>query len=172
MAAKGIAGWKKGEVRDDLKMTHPNMVEYVDLDDEAKQKDRDVVESIPDMAALSGETLKRERRIGVPRPMEGEAYEAFLAQLRRTPKTSRPVVVLPLDDAAMVRLACRLLDIGILVEALLDELRAVDVTALLLADVLRRAWRIHVVQAGNGRDSIEELVTELVNETGVIDVCP
>jgi hypothetical protein len=38
--------------------------------------------------------------------------------------------------------------------------------------VLRRAWRIHVVQQGNGRHALEELVDEMVNETGAIDACP
>jgi hypothetical protein len=176
MAAKGIAGWKPGPQRDDRKMIHPDMIPYVELDEPAKQKDRDVVDSLADMAALSGETLKRERRIGLPRPIEGDEYEAFLAQLRHTPKTSRPVVVIPLDDAAMVRLADRLLSVGVLVEVLLDqwvdELRTVDETAAVLADALHRAWRISVVQEGNARNSLEELVGELVNETGAIDACP
>ncbi len=176
MAAKGIAGWKPGPQRDDRKMIHPDMIAYVDLDEPAKQKDRDVVESIPDMAALAGESLKRERRVGVPRPLEGEAYETFLAQLRQTPKTSRPVAVLPLDDAGMVRLASRLVGVGVFVEALLDqwvdELRADDDTTRLLAGVLHGAWRIHVVQEGNGRDALNELVNEMVNGLGAIDVCP
>jgi hypothetical protein len=176
MAAKGIAGWKPGPARDDRKMIHPDMIPYVELDEPAKQKDRDVVDSIADMAALSGETLKRERRIGMPRPLEGDEYEAFLAQMRHTPKACVPVVVLPLDDAAMVRIAGRLLDVGIFIEVLLDqwvdELRASDDVALLLAAVLRRAWRIHVVQESNARMSLEELVDEVVNETGAIDACP
>jgi hypothetical protein len=152
------------------------MIPYVELDEPAKQKDRDVVDSIADMAALSGETLKRERRIGMPRPLEGDEYEAFLAQMRHTPKACVPVVVLPLDDAAMVRIAGRLLDVGIFIEVLLDqwvdELRASDEVTLLLAAVLRRAWRIHVVQESNARMSLEELVDEVVNETGAIDACP
>jgi hypothetical protein len=176
MAAKGIAGWKPGPARDDRRMIHPDMVPYVDLDEPAKQKDRDVVDSIPDMAALSGESLKRERRIGLPRPLEGEAYETFLAALRQAPKASRAVAVLPLDDAAMVRFASRLVNIGVFVEALLDqwvdELRADDEIALLLADVLHRAWRIHVVQDGNARHALAELVPEVANGLGAIDVCP
>ena len=148
-------------------MIHPDMIAYVDLDEPAKQKDRDVVDSIPDMAELAGESLKRERRIGLPRPLEAEAYEAFLAQLRHSPKASHAVVVLPLDDAEMVRLASRLVSIGVYVEALLDqwvdEMRSDDAIALLLADVLRRAWRIHVVREGNGRDALDELVDEVVD---------
>jgi hypothetical protein len=175
MAAKGIAGWKPGSPRDDRRMIHPDMIPFVDLDEPAKQKDRDVVDSLSDMAALSGETLKRERRVGLPRPIEGDEYEVFLSQLRHTPKTFRPVVVIPLDDNAMVRLADRLLDVGVFVEVLLDqwvdELRASDEIAALLAAALHRAWRIHVVQEGNGRDALTELVDEVVNETGAIDAC-
>ncbi len=176
MAAKGIAGWKPGPRRDDRAMIHPDMIAYVDLDEAARQKDRDVVDSIPDMAALAGESLKRERRIGLPRPLDADACAALLAQLEQTPKTSRAVAVLPLDDKGMVRLASRLVEAGLLVEALLDqwvdELRADDETARLLAGVLHRAWRIHVVRQGNGRDALNELVAEMVNEMGAIDVCP
>ena len=52
------------------------------------------------------------------------------------------------------------------------ELRADDETAVLLADVLHRAWRIHVVQEGNGRDALNELVDELVDGLGTINDCP
>ena len=176
MAAKGIAGWKAGPARDDRKMIHPDMIPYVELDEPAKQKDRDVVDAIPDMAALSGEQIKRERRIGVPRPLEDDRYEALLAGLRQTPKASRAVAVLPLDDPGLVRLASRLVNVGIFVEAVLDqwvdELRADDEIAVLLADVLHRAWRIHVVQEGNGRDALNELVDELVDGLGTINACP
>ena len=176
MAAKGIAGWKAGPARDDRRMIHPDMIPYVDLDEPAKQKDRDVVDAIPDMAALSGEQIKRERRIGVPRPLEDDRYEALLAGLRQTPKASRAVAVLPLDDPGLVRLASRLVNVGIFVEAVLDqwvdELRADDEIAVLLADVLHRAWRIHVVQEGNGRDALDELVDELVDGLGTINACP
>ncbi len=180
MAAKAIAGWRHGDVErsDPVKLLHPDMIPYAALTEEAKQKDRDVTLAIPRMAALAGETLKRERRIGVPRPgpVEGDAYEAFLAQLRQTPKASLPVAVLPLDDADLVRLASRLVAIGVHIEVLLDqwvdELRARDDLAVVLADVLRHAWRIHVVQQGNARDALEELVSEIVDEMGTVDVCP
>ena len=176
MAAKGIAGWKPGPSRDDRRMIHPDMIPYVELDEPAKQKDRDVVDSIADMASLSGETLKRERRIGLPRPLDGDRFDAVLTQLRQTPKTSRPVVVLPLDDAQMVRVAAHVLDLGLLVEIVLDQwvegLRASDETAMPLADVLHRAWRIHVVREGNGRDALAELVDEMVDGLGAINACP
>ncbi len=175
MAAKAVDGWRYGAQRDNAARLHPDMIPYVDLDEPAKQKDRDVVDSIPDMAALAGETIKRERRIGIERPLTAEALKAFLESLRDTPKTSLPVVVLPLDDDAMVRAAHDLLDRGLLIEAVLDEwvdeLRAGDASAL-LADTLRRAWRIHVVRQEQARQALAELVTELVNEMGAIDACP
>lgn len=176
MAAKGIGGWKHGATRDDKKMLHPDMIPYISLDEAAKQKDRDVVNSIPDMAALSGETLRRELRIGVPRPLEAEAVETMMANLALPPKTLLPVAVLPIDDAGMVRMAQALLDRGVHVEAVLDqwvdELRAEDETATALADVLHRAWRIHVVREIDARHALEELVKESVGETGQIDVYP
>jgi hypothetical protein len=174
MAAKAIAGWKAGPARDDRRMIHPDLIPYVELDEPAKQKDRDVVDSIPDMAALSGEALRRELRIGVPRPLEPEALDALVANLALPPKTLQPVVVLPLDDAGMVRMAQALLGRGLLLEAVLDqwvdELRAGDETATVLADVLHRAWRIHVVREIDARHALEELVKECVDETGAVNV--
>jgi hypothetical protein len=174
MAAKGLAGWRHGPDRDDRLMLHPDMLPYTALDEPTRQKDRDIVASIPDMAALAGETLKRERRIGVPRPLDGDAYESFLADLRRTAKASIAVVVIPLDGAEMVRFASRLAGLGVLVEAMLDkwveQLRDDDAVAAVLADVLRRAWRIHVVRDGDARSSLDEQVSESVSDTGVIDV--
>jgi hypothetical protein len=38
--------------------------------------------------------------------------------------------------------------------------------------VLRRAWRIHVVREGYARHALTELVSEMANEIGAIDVCP
>jgi hypothetical protein len=178
MAAKALGGWKYGDVpkADPKRMLHPDMLPYSALSEAARQKDRDVTQSIPHMAALAGETLKRERRVGVSRPLEDEAYEGFLGQLRRTPKASVPVVVLPLDDADLVRLASRLVSVGVLIEVLLDQwvddVRANDELVAVLASVLHRAWRIHVVREGNARDALEELVNEVANETGAIDVCP
>ena len=176
MAARGIAGWKHGATRDDRNMLHPDMIPYVELDEPAKQKDRDVVNSIPDMAALSGETLRREYRIGVPRPLEAEAIETFMGNLALPPKTLLAVAVLPLDDAPMVRMAKTLLDRGLLIEAVLDqwvdEVRSDEQVAVLLADVLHRAWRIHVVREIDARQALAELVNESVGETGAIDVYP
>lgn len=172
MAAKALAGWRYGATRDDRAMMHPDMVAYVELDEPAKQKDRDVVASLPDMAALAGEALRRERRIGIPRTLVPEAIEAFVANGKAGPKGAVPVAVLPVDDAGMVRLGRSLLDEGQLIEVVLDRwvdrLRADDETAPLLADVLHRAYRIHVVREGEARGALDELVTEIVYESGAI----
>ena len=176
MAAKALAGWKAGPEHDETSRIHKDMIPYPDLDEPAKQKDRDVVNSIVHMAALAGESLRRERRIGAARALEGELLEAFLGHLQETPKACLPVVVLPLDDADMVRLAHALLEQGVLIEVLLDQwvgvLREADATAPVLADVLHRAWRIHVVREGYARHALTELVSEMANEIGAIDVCP
>ena len=163
-----------GAERDDKLLFHPDMLPYTELTEAARQKDRDVTESIPEMAALAGETLRRELRIGVPRPLEPEAIDTIVSNLALPPKTLQPVVVLPLDDAGMVRMARTLLDRGLLLEAVLDqwvdELRANDEIATALADVLHRAWRIHVVREIDARHALEELVKECVDETGAINV--
>ena len=112
----------------------------------------------------------------MPRPLGPEELKTFRDLLKTTPKALVPVAVLPLDDASMVRTAQALLGDGVLIEAMLDrwvdELRVSEATGDRLADVLHRAWRIHVVRDGNARDAIEETVSELANEMGAIDVCP
>jgi hypothetical protein len=176
MAAKAIAGWRYGPERSDRHLIHPDMIPYGELAEPDKQKDRDVVSSLPDMAALAGESLHRERRVGVPRQLAGSRFESVVAQLRDTPKGSVAVAVLPLDDAGMIRLARDLLDAGLLIETVIDhwidDLRADEAIAEPLADVLHRAWRIHVVREGNARGALDELVPEIVDEIGAIHAHP
>ncbi|MEO6180486.1 MAG: RyR domain-containing protein [Devosia sp.] len=173
MAAKALSGWRYGKQRDDRQMLHPDLIPYGDLDEAGRQKDRDVVASLPNMAALAGETIRRERRIGISRPLEADALDQLVANFRSSPKTVVPVAVLPLDDAGMVRLATALLAAGLFIEVLLDrwidELRANDEIAGPLADVLRRSWRIHAVREGDARHALGELVDECASETGAID---
>ncbi|MEO8756261.1 MAG: RyR domain-containing protein [Devosia sp.] len=173
MAAKALSGWRFGKIRDDRLMLHPDMVPYAELDEPGKQKDRDEVASLPAMASLSGESLKRERRIGLPRALDADAAAIFRNFVATAPKASVPVVVLPLDDAAMVEAAAALLDAGILVEAMLDrwtdDLRRDDAIAPVLATVLRRAWRITVLRNDEARRVLSESVTECADETGVVD---
>ncbi|GEM_PF-1307232 len=173
MASKALAGWRFGAFDRKL-MLHPDIVPYDALTEEARQKDRDIVAAIPPMAALAGEALKHERRLGFARPLDGAVLAAVIAEIARGPKATVPVAVLPLDDGAMVRFASELLARGVRVAALLDrhvdEMRADDMAAA-LADVLRRAWRIHVVHEGEARRVLAEQVTERVDETGAIHVC-
>jgi hypothetical protein len=171
MAAKALGGWRLGPF-DARRLLHPDMLAYAELDEAARQKDRDIVASIPPMAALAGEAVQRERRVGFPRPLAGAALAAAVAALAATPKDAVPVAVLPLDDADMVRLAGALLERGLRIEALLDQavdaLRAGD-AAPRLAEVLRRAWRIHVVRAGDARAALPERAKEKVDATGAIN---
>jgi hypothetical protein len=174
MAARGLAGWRYGALRDDSKLLHPDMLPYADLDEPAKQKDRDEVLTLPALAALAGEALKRERRIGLLRPLDPEPYAALLAALAETPKDRAAVVVLPLDDAPMVELARRLLGDGVRLGVMLDRigesLRRDDAVAAPMAEVLRGAWRIFIVRAeGDARYALTEEVTEIVDETGAIN---
>jgi hypothetical protein len=173
MAARGLAGWRYGPERDERRLLHPDMVPYAELTEAARQKDRDEVLTLPALAALAGETLKRERRIGLPRPLEPEAYEAFLGALRATPKDQVPVLVLPLDDADLVELAGRLVTIGLRVAVLLDGwsagLRGNETLAASLAGVLRQAWRISIVRESEARRALGEEVSEIVDETGAIN---
>jgi hypothetical protein len=40
-------GWRHGEQRDNARKLHPDMVDWADLSDEAQDKDRDVITSLP-----------------------------------------------------------------------------------------------------------------------------
>jgi hypothetical protein len=173
VAARALGGWRYAAQRDDDRMLHPDLVPYVDLTEAARQKDRDEVRTLPALAALAGEALKRERRIGMPRPLAPDAFAAFLAGLEPAPKDRVPVVVLPLDDVEMVELAGRVAAAGLRVAALLDgwteTLRRDPEAGVGLAGVLRQAWRISVIRATDARHALHEEVSEIVEETGAID---
>ena len=139
MAAKALGGWRLGAF-DRKRMLHPDMLAYAELTEAARQKDRDIVASIPPMAALASEALRRERRVGIAHPLAGAALAAILAALAATPKDDVPVAVLPLDDADMVRLAKAVLDRDIRLEAcsISGSTSCAPVTGAALAEVLRR----------------------------------
>jgi hypothetical protein len=173
MAARGLGGWRYAADRDNARMLHPDMVPYAQLTEAAKQKDRDEVLTLPALAALAGESLKRERRIGLPRPLEPDAYEVFLAGVRATAKDRAAVIVLPLDDPEMIDPAIRLIAVGFRVAVLLDgwsePLRRDPASAEGLAQVLRGAWRIAVIRNGEARRALSEEVDEIVEDTGAIN---
>jgi hypothetical protein len=172
-AARAVAGWRFGKVRDDRLMLHPDMIPYDQLDEDDKQQDRAEVWSLPAMAQLAGERLRREHRIGLPRPLEEEAYAALKAGFARLPKDQAPVAVLPMDDAAMLRIAEQLIADGVLIEVLVDrwteELRNDLDAGPRLANVLRRAWRIHVVRDDRARKLLADRVVKCVDENGGMD---
>lgn len=58
-ASRRVAGWTLGP-RDDAALTHPDLLPYADLDEAAKDKDRDQVARLPAVAARAGEALVRE----------------------------------------------------------------------------------------------------------------
>ena len=172
-AAKALAGWQFGPVRDDRKRLHPDMIPYDQLAEPIKQKDRDEVASLIPMAALAGETLVRERCVGIATPLGSSALASVLDNLEKTPKDQAPVVVLALDRAEMLDVAEAAIGRGIALEAVLDEsidaLRQRDVTGPRLDRVLRAAWRIHVALGRPAAAALAERAGEAANEQGGID---
>jgi len=160
-AAKALSGWRFGATRDDRAQLHPDMQPYDRLSEAVKQKDRDEVASLPRLAELAGEALRHERRVAVPHLLDAAALDALETNLRASPKDSVPVAVLPLEQAQMIDVAVSLLADGIAIEAVLSG--ATDYAMPGLADVLRRAWRIHVAtgetQAALGRRARETVDT-------------
>jgi hypothetical protein len=47
-------GWRYGDERDNVKLIHPLLKSYGDLDVEEKEKDRDQIRHVPDMVRLAG----------------------------------------------------------------------------------------------------------------------
>ncbi len=54
IAQRTAAGWAYGEVRDDARRRHPDLVPWEDLDESARDKDRDAVRNIPAVLAAAG----------------------------------------------------------------------------------------------------------------------
>jgi len=165
-ASKALSGWRYGAARDDRAQLHPDMQPYDRLSEPVKQKDRDEVASLCEMARLAGEIIKRERRVAVPHLLDAAALDALENNLRVTLEGQAPVAVLPLVDTAMVDTAASLLADGIRIEAVLG--RPADYTLPGLADVLRRAWRIHVAADSDVRAASIGRATERADERGAI----
>jgi hypothetical protein len=53
------AGWARGP-RDDAARTHPSLVPWDELDEPEKEKDREVVRTIPELLASAGLTIARD----------------------------------------------------------------------------------------------------------------
>lgn len=164
-ASKALSGWRYGETRDDRAQLHPDMQPYDQLSEPVKQKDRDEVASLPRLAELAGEALRHERRVAVPYALDAAAADALEATLRASPKDSVPVAVLPLDAPAMIDIAASLLADGIAIEAVLSG--ATDYAVPGLADVLRRAWRIHVT-TGDVHAALSRRARESADTRGTI----
>jgi hypothetical protein len=165
-ASKALSGWRYGRERDDRAQLHPDMQPYDRLSEPVKQKDRDEVASLPELARLAGETIRRERRVGIAPLIDAAALDTLEANLRRTPRTAVPVAVLPVDDPAMLEVAASLLAVGIRIEAVLGQPVGYAVPGL--ADVLRRAWRIHIA-GGDARVAVGARAAEHANQRGAID---
>ena len=164
-ASKALSGWRFGKDRDDRAQLHPDMQPYDLLSEPVKQKDRDEVASLPRLAELAGEALRHERRVAVPHLLDTAALDVLEASLRATPKDSVPVAVLPLEQAPMIDIAASLLADGIAIEAVLGG--GTDYAMPGLADVLRRAWRVHVA-TGDVGEALTARAREAADNRGTI----
>ena len=54
MTQKKKAGWKKGDIRNDREKLHPLLIDYFDLPEEEKEKDRNSIRGIKDQLAQVG----------------------------------------------------------------------------------------------------------------------
>ncbi len=135
MAAKSLAGWRHGPLRDDRKLLHPDMIAYAGLSEAAKDKDRAEVRALPALLALGGEALRREQRMGL-----AEA---------KAERSAWPVVPISIDTPAGLAEAEAVLAAGVPLEAVLT----VPPTQAFSGDtgfktraaaILQQAWRIRI----------------------------
>jgi hypothetical protein len=59
LAARALKGWRYGPERDNRQLLHPSMIDYADLSEPEKEKDRDQIRAIPSILALVGEAIYR-----------------------------------------------------------------------------------------------------------------
>jgi hypothetical protein len=59
---RGRQGWSYGSVRDDRRKLHPDFVEWAELSDESKDKDREAVRNIPRLLRAAGFQILRLER--------------------------------------------------------------------------------------------------------------
>jgi RyR domain/TrkA-N domain len=52
-------GWRYGSVRDDQRKLHPDLIDWADLSDQSKEKDRDAVQNIPRLLRATGFQILR-----------------------------------------------------------------------------------------------------------------
>jgi RyR domain/TrkA-N domain len=52
-------GWRYGSVRDDKRKLHPDLVDWADLSEQSKEKDRDAVQNIPRLLRATGFQILR-----------------------------------------------------------------------------------------------------------------
>jgi hypothetical protein len=62
MAEKYLAGYSYGEVRDEDRMLHPDLIPWEELTEEDKEKDRANIRQIPHLLKLQGQKICRYRR--------------------------------------------------------------------------------------------------------------
>jgi hypothetical protein len=173
MASKSLGGHRYGPVRDKQKLLHPDMLAYKDLTPAAQQKDRDEVATLPQLAALAGEALVRERRFRLTGPLDDRGLDRLCTAIAALPSTEMPVVVVPLGDATMVATAKSLAERAIAIAAVLDIgtdglRRNSGSSAPILATLLHRAWRIHVATGRSASDAAAELAPFSIDLQGAI----
>jgi hypothetical protein len=143
MAARRVAGWTRGP-RDDAAQTHPDLVPYADLDEPARDKDRDQVARLPALVALGGEALLREWPVRIGRADARAAVAAVAALGQRHPDRA-PVLhgALEAGDLAVLAAVQSAGHLTALVTP--GQWRHDDWTAL-ARDVRRKAHRLHVAE--------------------------
>lgn len=162
MAARSLAGWTYAEKRDNKRLHHPDLLPFSSLDEAAKQKDRDEVMTLPELAELAGEALRREHRVAVSQPLGGEALENLLDTFATMAISEVPVAVIPAGDPAMLETAEALLAKDYAIEVVLDAMEPASNPdhATRRAAIIRAAYRIHVARDRTAREAAADEARE------------
>jgi RyR domain len=156
MAARSLAGWTYAPERDNKGLRHPDLMPFDDLTEAGKQKDRDEVMTLPELAGLAGEALRREHRVPVALPLSGPSLDNLLERLGTMPVADFPVVVIPADDPEMFETAEALLAKDYAIEAVIGSMAETSdpAQAARRAAIVRAAYRIHAARDRTAREAV------------------
>lgn len=152
-SAKLLDGWRYGPVRDNAKRLHPSLINYCDLPEPEKEKDREIVRPVAEVLGATGEGIARlvpvwleSRTAGGFQDSSGQFRAAVVAHLKIDPARI-PLVWTGLGDAASLG-AASVLDaagyaIGVIqTPALIALLRKSGPDASMARQIIARARRM------------------------------
>lgn len=166
IAAKNVDGIRYGPVRDDEKGLHPDMKPYCDLDESAREKDRDQIRQIPALLHLAEQGVQRERIITLAELSDRCSTHSVAKDAAGSASLEFSVAVCPLPGPEMLNAAeqCRAagVELHLVVDARARRMLALrdETQAVRIGKLLSQAYRITHIVDGSAADYASALVSE------------